>query len=41
MEKPLRNYLVGDAGIRLDETMGSDGIATGSVALAGTVTWFI
>jgi hypothetical protein len=41
VEKPLRPYLVGDAGIRLDETIGSDRIATGSVALAGTVTWFI
>jgi hypothetical protein len=41
VDKPLRTYLVGDAGIRLDETMGSDGIATGSVVLAGTVTWLI
>jgi hypothetical protein len=41
VDKPLRNYLVGDAVIRLEETMGYDGIATGSVALAGTVTWLI
>ena len=41
MDKPLRNYLVGDAGIRLEETTGATGIATGSVVLAGTVIWFI
>ena len=41
MEKPLRSYLVGDAGIRLDETIGSDAIAAGSFALAGTVPWLI
>jgi hypothetical protein len=41
VEKPLRTYLVGEAGIKLVETTGSIGITSGSDVLAGTVTWFI
>jgi hypothetical protein len=41
VEKPFKTYLVGEAGIKLVEATGSTGIATGSVVLAGTVSWLI
>jgi hypothetical protein len=41
VEKPFETYLVGEAGIKLVDTTGSTAIATGSVVLAGTVSWFI